>query len=106
MSEDALDGIRGDRPDSKKAEDVVNAEGVKIIAHLGKALFPPRKTAGRHARPVVGGKTPVLALGGEGIGRGAGLPVHVEKLWRLPGISAVTVNPDGDIAFDDEAGRV
>src|SRR5579862_9698072 len=44
MSQDALDGISGNGPNTEKAEDMVNAKGIKIATHLRETAFPPRET--------------------------------------------------------------
>jgi hypothetical protein len=79
---------------------MVDAEGIEIQAHLREALFPPRETIGFHTRPIVGRKAPVLALFGKIIGRRACLTAHIIQFGRYPGIAAVAVNADWNIAFN------
>nr|GFD58534.1 hypothetical protein [Tanacetum cinerariifolium] len=62
-------------PDAEKAQDVVDAQHVKIAGQVAQALLPPGVVVRGHALPVVGGEAPVLAGGREVVGRGAGLLV-------------------------------
>ena len=106
MAEDAFHRVRRAAPDAEETEDVVYAERVEIISHLREPFFPPRKTVVRHARPVVSGEAPVLALRRERIRRRARLQLQVEKFRRLPRIRAVLTDADGDVALQHEAGGV
>ena len=103
MAEDAFDRVRRTAPDTEKSEDVVNAERVKIIAHLRETFFPPREAIGGHAWPVVSREAPVLSLRGEWVGWRAGLHVCVKKFWRLPHVCAVPMHADGNVTFYHEA---
>src|SRR5205809_5825896 len=85
---------------------MIDAEGIKVSAHLAKALFPPCEAALLHQGPIVGGKTPVLAFIREWVGRRSGLRVHMIKFRSLPGIGAVPVHADGDIALKNNSLRM
>src|ERR1051325_10213365 len=93
-------------PDAEKPENVIDAEGIEIAAHLREAPLPPGKTILFHPLPVVGGELPVLPLGREWVGRRARLHVHVIKWWFLPRVSAVAVDANRNVPFQNDAFRM
>lgn len=101
-----MDGIDGDLPDTEEAEDVVDAVGIEIPRHLAQAGPPPGVVVPRHAFPVVGRESPVLAGGREGIGRGSGLRIHVEEARELPGVGARAADADRQVALEDDPAGV
>jgi hypothetical protein len=60
-------------PDAEETKHMIDAEGVEILGHLEQTLTPPQETILAHLVPVVRGEAPVLAIGGESIGRCASL---------------------------------
>src|ERR1700733_8564754 len=103
MAQDPFHHFHRDAPDTKESQDMIDAEPVEIIAHVRETALPPGVTVFLHFLPVVGRKTPVLPLDGEVVGRSAGLHIHMVKPWFHPGITAVAVDTDGDIALQDDA---
>ena len=69
--------LQGNLPDTEEAEDMVDAEGVEVLAHLAQATLPPVVVVLCHLIPVVCGEAPVLAVGAEEIGRCAGAGIEV-----------------------------
>ena len=106
IAENALDRVRRTAPDAEKSENMVNAKRVEITPHLRKPPLPPGEAVGGHARPVVSGKAPVLALGGKRIRRRARLHVQMVQLRRLPGVRAMPIDADGNVALQNQAGGV
>ena len=84
---------------------MVYAVGVEVLLHLAETAHPPRAAVGQHLVPVVGGESPVLSVGREGIGRSTGLPVEVEVAGLHPGLHAVARDADGDVTFQYHAMR-
>ena len=82
---------------------MVNAEGVEVLRHLAHAGAPPGIIVLGHLFPVIGGEAPVLAVGGKGIRRGAGLAVHVEEFRVLPGVHAHAGYADGKVSLEGHA---
>ena len=81
----------------------MNSFGVEIAAHLAQARLPPGEVVLGHLLPVVGREAPVLSVGAEEIGRGAGGGVEVEQ-FRMPvGLGAVGAHPDGQVALQGNA---
>ena len=79
ITENAFDRVKRDAPDAEEAQNVINAKSVEVTTHLRQAPLPPIKAVLLHARPIVSGKAPILALGGEGVRRRAGLHVGVKQ---------------------------
>src|SRR4026207_1826610 len=98
MAHNTLYGVCRYTPYAKETKDMVNAEGVKIITHLFKALFPPGKSILLHPLPVVRWKTPVLPDRCEVVGWGSCLGFHIVKVGRYPRIGTVTIDADGNIS--------
>ena len=80
---------------------MINTKRIEIVAHLLKTLLPPGKTVFLHFLPIIGRETPVLTIHRKMIRRRTGLQLHVIKFGRYPCIYTVTINPDRNIAFDD-----
>nr|GFD57239.1 hypothetical protein [Tanacetum cinerariifolium] len=76
VPEQALHRAGGHFPDAEKAQDVVDAQHVEVARQVAQALLPPGVVVFCHALPIVGREAPVLAGGGEVVGRGAGLLVE------------------------------
>jgi hypothetical protein len=95
--------LLGDFPDAEESEDVVDAEGVEVAAHLPEARLPPGEVVLAHLLPVVGREAPVLPVGAEEVGRGARRGVEVEELRVPVGFGAVGAHPDGQVAFEGNA---
>src|SRR4030095_14299370 len=95
MTHDTLYSVCRYTPDAKETKDMINAKGVKIITHLFKALFPPRKSILLHPLPVVSWKSPVLPDRCEVIWRSTCLGLHIVKFGRYPRIGTVTIDADG-----------
>ena len=79
----------GNLPDAEESQDMVNAVGVEVLCHLAEAVHPPAAVVLHHLIPVVGGESPVLAVGRERIGWGTGLLTHVEVAGFYPSLYAV-----------------
>ena len=79
---------------------MVNAEGIKIFAHLGEAFAPPSESVGGHGVPIIRREAPVLAFAGKVVGRGSGLHPQVEELREDPGVDAIRGDSDWDIALE------
>ena len=86
-------------PYSKKAQYMINSESIEIFTHLLKTLSPPTKSILLHFFPVVGRKTPVLAFNGKIIRRCTCLCIHIIQFGCHPGIAAIAVNTNRQIAF-------
>ena len=80
---------------------MVNAEGVEIQIHLREAPLPPREPVLLHPRPVVSGEAPVLAFGRERIWRRTGLHVEVIQLRLLPGVRAMPMHANRNVALEN-----
>src|SRR5450432_2111058 len=77
MSQDTLYGFHRDAPYPEKTQDMIDAKGVEIIAHLLKAPLPPGKAVFFHHFPVISRETPVLSFDRKIVRRGAGLLIHM-----------------------------
>src|ERR1700722_2166872 len=78
ITKNAFDRVLWNAPDAKETKNVVDAKGIKVTTHLRKTPLPPIKAVLFHPWPIVGGKAPILAFGGEGVRRRAGLHVRVK----------------------------
>ena len=89
-----------------QADDVVHVEGG------ADAALPPGETVGLHGVPVIDGIAPVLAGGGELIGRRAGDTdgvaggVDLKELGRGPHLDGVARDIDGQVADDQDVALV
>ena len=90
-------------PYTEESEDVVDTEGVEVLAHLAEAGLPPGVAGLGHPLPVVGREAPVLAVRREGVRRGAGLGVHVEEVGIGPGVGAEAAHAYRQVALKDDA---
>src|SRR5436190_21392599 len=79
IAQNAFHGVRRNTPDPEESQDVINAKGVEVAAHLFETLLPPGEAVILHSRPVISGKPPILSLFRKRIGRRASLHVEVIK---------------------------
>ena len=93
-------------PDAEKSKNMINPERVEILTHLSEPCFPPGVAILGHLFPVVGRKTPVLAIGSESVRRCPGLRVKVEQMRKLPGVHTRAADSDRKVALDGHALRV
>mmetsp|Transcript_6306 Transcript_6306/g.16140 ORF Transcript_6306/g.16140 Transcript_6306/m.16140 type:complete len:726 (-) Transcript_6306:375-2552(-) len=100
LSEQAPGGRRRHLPDTEEAKDVVNAVGVEILGHGPEARAPPAEAVLAHLTPVVCRKAPILAVLRVVVGGRARLLVHVEEVGLEPGVDAVVVDPDWEVALE------
>src|SRR5690348_9285815 len=99
-SQNPFHGIDRNAPNPKKAQYMIEPEGIEIIAHLPQPPLPPGETGFGHFRPVVRREAPVLAFFSERIRRRSGLQFHLIELGLLPGIHSVTKNADRNVSFE------
>ena len=103
MPQKTAHGIHGDLPDSEKPQNVVDSEGIEILRHLRQAGFPPSERVPGHPFPVVGRESPVLAESRKGIGRSAGLRIHVEQPRGEPRVGTRRTHADRQVPLEDHA---
>src|SRR5262249_27610698 len=99
---DPLHFIFRNAPNTKETQDMIDAKRIKVIAHLAESLFPPGKSIFLHSLPVINRESPVLPDDREIIRRSPGLPVHVQKLRSHPCITAIAINTDWNISFQND----
>lgn len=61
VSQQPMDGIHRNLPNTEESENMVNTIRIEIFSHLAEPLFPPAETVERHLIPVVCGEAPVLS---------------------------------------------
>ncbi|MPM52674.1 hypothetical protein SDC9_99434 [bioreactor metagenome] len=88
-----------DLPNAEKAQNMIDAVSIKIIRHFTESIFPPGVALLFYRKPIVSGKSPILPEEGKIIRRRTGLRIHIEKITRCPGIYAVAIDSDRDIAL-------
>ena len=103
VTHDALDMLVRHLPDPEEAEDVIDPIGIEVMTELREPRTPPGVVVLLHDLPVVGGKSPVLALHGEGVRRRAGLRVHLEQMRRGPRVHRLAVDADRQVALERES---
>ena len=91
--------LQRDLPDTEEAEDMVDAEGVEVLAHLAQAALPPVVVVLCHLVPVVGGEAPVLTVHAEEIGRCAGAGIEVVELREAGSVHTVAAHSYGQVAL-------
>ena len=103
IAQDAFHRILRNAPYAEETQDVINAKGVEVTSHLLESLAPPCKAVLFHARPIVRGEPPVLALHSEGVGRRAGLHIHVEQFRLLPCVGPMPGHADGNVSLENHS---
>ena len=100
---DSGDFVFGNGPDAEESEHVVDTVGVVELARLVQAHLPPAEIVFFEVVPAGGGESPVLAAVAEHVRRGAGTVGHREVFAFRPGVGAVLVDEDRNVALDADA---
>ena len=103
LSEQTVNGIDWNLPDTEESEDMVDAVSVEEFGHILEPAYPPQASVLDHLVPVVGRESPVLAVRAESIWRCSGLSVEVEVTGLRPYIATVAVHSDRNVALEDNS---
>lgn len=101
LSEQTVDGVDGNLPDTEETEHMVDTVGVEETGHALEATHPPLASVAEHLLPVVGGESPVLPVDGEVVGGRTSLAVEVEVAGLHPYVTTIAADANGDIALED-----
>src|SRR5574344_2187391 len=92
-------GMSWNFPYSEKSQNMINSISVKIVCHIGKTTFPPRKSVLSHFLPIVRRKSPILTFYREIIGRSTCLFVKMKQIRLHPRINTVPADSNRQISF-------
>ena len=83
---------------------MVYPKGVKEVAHMVNALLEPLSILiCKYIIPIVCRKSPILSIAREIVRRRTCLLIKVEILRVYPNIGTVSVEPDGEVALENDA---
>ena len=97
MSQSAEDSFLGYSPGTEEAHNMVNTEGVEVLFHPAEPTSPP--VVDTILFPSVGGESPVLTIGGIEIRGCSHLFIEMEELGIPPCLHTITIDTDGQVAF-------
>mmetsp|Transcript_22400 Transcript_22400/g.38674 ORF Transcript_22400/g.38674 Transcript_22400/m.38674 type:complete len:246 (-) Transcript_22400:1711-2448(-) len=96
----ATDISFGNFPNTEKAQNMINAESMKISRHVAQACLPPVVAILGHDLPGIGWESPILTHLCKIIRRRTSLHLETEQLWIYPRIRAISVHTNGKISFE------
>ena len=89
-------------PNTEEAQDMIDAETVKIVSQLRETILPPLEMILLHRLPIIGREQPVLSIGREIIRWRTCLSVHVEIVRLCPCLNAGTAHANRKITFQHD----